>query len=51
LGQTGRNKERQAPQALGLGGPPPKGKAALKIELELTLKLVSEERVMLGGTQ
>jgi len=51
LSQTRTDEEGQAPQRLSLGRPTPESNTALKIQLELALKIVSEDRVMLGGTQ
>ena len=49
--QAGADVECKTPQALGLGGPTPEWDAAIKVQLELTLKLGLEGGVMLGGTQ
>ena len=51
LGYPRADKKRQTPQALGLNHPTPERGAAVKLELEMTLKLVLEGGVMLGGAQ
>ncbi len=51
LGQTGPDKQGQAPQAVSLSRSPPEGDAALKFQLEFTLKLLLKGWVLLGGEQ
>jgi hypothetical protein len=51
LSQTSVDKKSQAPQALSLRGATPCWGAAIKRDLELTLKQFAKVRVVLGSTQ
>jgi hypothetical protein len=51
LGQTGAEEQSQAPQALCLGHLTPSGWAAIKSDLELSLKFDVKFRVVLGCAQ
>jgi hypothetical protein len=51
LGQPGGNQGCQGPEGLRLGLPAPKTCRALKLGLELTLKFVKKDGIVLGCTQ
>ena len=51
LGQTSADEQGKAPQCLRLRSSSPICWATFKLHLELALKLVKKERVVLGGTQ
>ena len=51
LGQTSADEQGQTPQGLSLRSSPPGSWATFKSDLELTLKLLLKEGVMLGGSQ
>ena len=51
LRQTRADEQGQAPQRMSLGSLSPGGWVLLKLDFELTLKLIAKAGMVLGGTQ